>query len=62
MLIIVTRWHVDDLVGRLMEKAGDDLKVLAYPAIAERDEEHRKQGRCAVPELKPLDSCWLARR
>ena len=55
MLIIVTRWHVDDLVGRLIEKAGDDLKVLAYPAIAERDEEHRKKGEALFPELKPLD-------
>jgi predicted phage terminase large subunit-like protein len=55
MLIIVTRWHVDDLVGRLMEKAGDDLKVLAYPAIAERDEEHRSKGDALFPELKPLD-------
>jgi hypothetical protein len=45
MLIIVTRWHVDDLVGRLIEKAGYDLKVLAYPAIPSATRSTARRGR-----------------
>jgi predicted phage terminase large subunit-like protein len=54
MLIIATRWHQDDLLGRAMRKFAD-LKVLRYPAIAEMDEAHRKKGEALFPELKPLD-------
>jgi predicted phage terminase large subunit-like protein len=35
LLIIMTRWHVDDVLGRMIERFGDDLRVLCYPAIAE---------------------------
>jgi predicted phage terminase large subunit-like protein len=41
MLIIMTRWHEDDLVGRRIEnmrKGGEPWKVLRFPAIAEEDE------------------------
>jgi hypothetical protein len=34
LLIIMTRWHVDDVVGRMLERFADDLRVLRYPAIA----------------------------
>ena len=52
MLAIMTRWHVDDLLGRLIERF-PDVQVLRYPAIAEQDEIHvtklgqqaRAQGR-----------------
>lgn len=38
LLIIMTRWHVDDLLGRLLAKFGDEVRVLRYPAIAEADD------------------------
>jgi predicted phage terminase large subunit-like protein len=54
LLIIMTRWHVDDLAGRLIA-ADPSVKVLSYPAIAEADEEHRREGEVLFPELKSLD-------
>src|SRR3954466_8283756 len=37
LLIVMTRWHVDDLLGRFLEKE-HNVRVLRYPAIAEADE------------------------
>lgn len=51
MLCIMTRWHVDDPVGRMIENFSD-VEVLRYPAIAEHDEENRKKGDPLFPELK----------
>ena len=53
-LIILTRWHVDDPVGRLID-IDKDVKVLTYPAIAEENEEHRAEGQALFPEHKSLD-------
>ncbi len=53
LLCIATRWHVDDLMGRLIDKY-PDLQVLRYPAIAEEDGEFRKKGEALFPEWKPL--------
>ncbi len=53
MLGIMTRWHLDDPFGRLMESS--DVQVLKYPAIAEADDEHRKEGEALFPELKSLE-------
>ncbi len=47
----MTRWHVDDLLGRLEER-WPDLKVLRYPAIAEEDTAFRPRGDPLFPELK----------
>lgn len=54
LLIVLTRWHVDDPVGRMLEKF-PDLRIISYPAIATQDEEHRKFGEALFPELKPID-------
>jgi predicted phage terminase large subunit-like protein len=54
MLGIMTRWHVDDLVGRMIEN-GFKIKVLKYPAIATVDEPNRKAGEPLFPELKSLE-------
>jgi hypothetical protein len=35
LLVICTRWHLDDLLGRLMQKF-PEMRVLSFPAIAER--------------------------
>ena len=40
LLIIMTRWHIDDLLGRLLQQSGRDVRVLRYPALAEQDEDH----------------------
>jgi len=47
VLVILTRWHDDDLAGRLLKAAadnGEQWEVVNYPARAEVDEEFRKQG------------------
>ena len=54
LLAILTRWHVDDPIGRLIN-ADNTVKVLSYPAIATRDEKHRKEGEALFPEHKSLD-------
>lgn len=61
LLIIMTRWHLDDPVGRLEKAEGETIKSLRYVAIAEKDEYgpkgelRRCAGEALFPELKPLD-------
>ena len=54
LLILMTRWHPDDLLGRFIERI-PNVKVLRYPAICERDDNYRRVGEPLFPELKPLD-------
>jgi predicted phage terminase large subunit-like protein len=54
LLTILTRWHIDDPIGRLIERM-PDVKVLSYPAIAVEDEKYRKQGEALFPEHKSLE-------
>jgi predicted phage terminase large subunit-like protein len=61
LLIIMTRWHVDDLLGRFVERF-PDVKVLRYPAIAEQDEQHRRAGEALFPQHKPLDILYERRK
>ena len=55
-----TRWHTDDVPGRLLEmqKEGGEhlpkMKVISYPAIAEVDEKHRKAGEALWEKGYPL--------
>ncbi len=48
IVIIMTRWHEDDLAGRLLQAQGDQWFVLRLPAVAEtqaeRDESNRFLG------------------
>ena len=58
ILIVLTRWHSDDLAGRLirqMERGGEQWEVCRFPAIAEEDEEFRKKGEPLHPERYSLD-------
>jgi predicted phage terminase large subunit-like protein len=53
VLLVMTRWHEDDLAGRLLaaEAAGGDRwRVIRYPAIAEEPEPHRAVGEALHPE------------
>jgi predicted phage terminase large subunit-like protein len=55
IIIIQTRWHEDDLAGWLLrEHASENWEVLSLPAIAERDEDFRKEGEALWPERFPL--------
>jgi len=55
-VVTMTRWHTDDLVGRLIEKYKNTNKIslFKYAAIAEHDETNRKAGDPLFPELKSL--------
>ena len=58
IIIIQTRWHPDDLCGKLLQQAadnGEQWDVVEYPAIAEHDEPHRKQGEALHPARYPLE-------
>lgn len=59
VIVMATRWHTDDLIGRLIQKmqegSGDDFNVITYPAIAEHDEPHRKTGEALHPERYDLE-------
>jgi predicted phage terminase large subunit-like protein len=54
LLVIMTRWHVDDLLGRFIERI-PGVRVLRFPAICERDDNYRRAGEPLFPEWKPLD-------
>jgi len=59
ILVILTRWHDDDLAGRLLAAAADgadDWEVVKYPAIAEQDEEFRLEGEALHPERYDVPS------
>jgi predicted phage terminase large subunit-like protein len=53
LLMIMTRWHLDDPVGRFIERF-PEAKVLRYPAIAETAEKHRRKGEALFPQHKSL--------
>ena len=59
LISIATRWHLDDPIGRLIDKYKElndtSLKIISYAAIAEHDEKYRKTGEPLFPELKSLD-------
>lgn len=59
VLLTVTRWHEDDIVGRLVEMmkgGGDQWNIINYPAIAECDELHRKEGEALHPERYSVEA------
>lgn len=53
VIVMCTRWHLDDLVGRLLQSQ-EKWQLINYPAIAEHDEEHRKAGEALHPERYDL--------
>lgn len=70
VIITMTRWNEDDLCGRiiLMQKEDfeDEFKekyvVFSFPAIAEHDEEFRKEGEALHPERYPIERLNRIRR
>ena len=55
LLAILTRWHVDDPIGRLRAKFGSKVRVASYSAVATKDEKYRKAGDPLFPEHKSLE-------
>lgn len=62
IIVVMTRWHEDDLVGRLLKKEADEVKqgthkgerwtVINFPAVAEDDDYlGRKPGEALWPEF-----------
>jgi predicted phage terminase large subunit-like protein len=53
LIMIMTRWHVDDPVARFITRFGKGrVRVLAWPAIATKDEMYRRKGEALFPEHK----------
>lgn len=47
IVALMTRWHEDDLIGRILDKAkttGEKWEIVSYPALATKNEEYRKEG------------------
>lgn len=65
-IIVATRWHEDDLIGRRLEdlaKSGEPHRVLRLPAIAEEhDELGRQPGEALWPDRYPIKRLETIRR
>lgn len=65
LLVILTRWHIDDPAGRIQEEF-PQARVLRYAAIAEKNElgedgrVRRRKGEALFPEVKSAE--FLLRR
>ncbi|UOQ43363.1 phage terminase large subunit [Halobacillus salinarum] len=59
VIVIMTRWHEDDLVGRLLEQSPYDWEGIRMPAIAEDEDDllQREIGEPLCPELG-FDEEW----
>ena len=66
IILIQTRWHEDDLAGRILEehnKGGDQWEIVNLPALAEgNDPLGRKEGEPLWPEWESLDELSRKRR
>jgi predicted phage terminase large subunit-like protein len=78
VLIIQTRWHDDDLSGRLINHMTEALKeaketpeveahidkweIVSYPAIATANETHRKKGEALHPQRFPIGRLYKIKR
>lgn len=70
VIIIHTRWHEDDLTGRVLEHASHEgWEVLHFPAIATEDEHHpetgallRRAGEALHPERYDLTELEVIKR
>jgi len=55
IILVMTRWHQDDLAGRIL-KEDSDWEVINFPALAETDDIlGRKRGEALWPERYPED-------
>lgn len=54
LLLILTRWSKIDLAERLKDTESN-VRIVTFKAIADTDEEHRKEGEALFPEHKSLE-------
>lgn len=61
VIVIMTRWHEDDLIGRLLERSPYNWTRLRLPAIAEDEDDllNREIGQALCPELG-YDEEWAS--
>lgn len=50
IILIITRWHDEDIAGRLLREGKDKWTHLDFPAIAEEDEKFRRKGEALWPK------------
>lgn len=64
VILIMQRWHTDDLVGRILEESArlkaagephDEWEIINFAAIAEEADEFRKKGEPLWPNKFPLE-------
>ena len=56
IILIMTRWHEDDLAGRLLARHPDEWTVIRLPALAEADDPlGRMPGEALCPARYPVD-------
>lgn len=57
IILVVTRWHDDDLPGRLLlEENGIQWEVISFPAISEEEEQYRQKGEALWPTRFNLEN------
>lgn len=57
VILVMTRWHEDDLAGRFLNSTEEEWEILNFPAICEADSDElgRKKGDALWPEMYPAD-------
>lgn len=56
IIIVMTRWHEDDLAGRLLKQEPGQWEIVSLPALAEADDLlHRTEGEALWPERFPVE-------
>lgn len=65
IIVISTRWHEDDIIGRLIQKEAKDRAegaeiydkwtIVEFPAIAMENEDFRDKGEALWPEKFPIE-------
>lgn len=69
VLVVMTRWNEDDLIGRLLAESGEDWTVIRFPALAmapddpdyEPDPLGRQPGEALWPERYDVEALAAAR-
>lgn len=65
VILIMQRWHKDDLAGRIINEYSnrDDIEIirLRFPAIATKDEEHRRMGEALWPARYDVNALYRIR-
>lgn len=63
VIVVMTRWHEDDIIGRLLKQGARPWIRLRLPAVAEDETDllHRKVGEVLCPELG-YDEKWAEQK